>query len=270
MKLINLNFHQTFPPDEAMLSRLLTSNVFDTPMTKEEISSDTGIPTGKSSGKVEPHIDYASYMGLIEDSFKDGKHSLHLTKLGELIRIEDPSFNEDVTRMLCHLMITSPYGGAPLWVTVISEILSKRPRGLSIIALMDELKKEASTNINMGPFYSSYEDALFKSLRLIERNNESIRLNKHVFNPDLIFVYAYVLLREWEICYPNQDELTADEIERFSMPGSLGWKQNDLYSAMEKMQDKRILTFNRQLTPYTVTKNYSSENVKTLLYSELL
>ena len=270
MKLVNLNFHQTFPPDEVMLSHLLTADIFDIPLTKEEISIDTGIPTGKSSGKVEPHIEYASYMGLVDDSFKEGKHTLHLTELGTLVKREDPGFSEDVTRILCHFRLSSPLGGAPLWATVISELLPQKPRGLSLSALMDALKKETSANINMGPFFSSYEDTLFAPLKLIERCNDVIKLNKHTVNQELIYVYAYALFREWEHSYPGQDELVGSEIESFFMPGAVGWKQPDLYLVMEQMQDKRLLSFNRQLTPYTVTKKCFSEQIIPRLYSELL
>jgi len=269
MKLTNLNFHQTFPPDEAMLSRLLTSDVFGEPLTKEEISMRSGIPTGKSSGKVEPHIAYASYMGLIEDTFQDGKHTLSLTDLGALVVNEDPGFSEEVTRMVCHLRLSSPFGGAPLWASVMSEILPKKSIGMSSSVLMDTLKKDTTVNINMGPFFSSYEDTLFSPLKLVERSNDTIKLNKHIASPDLIFVYAYALFREWEIRHKGQDEITAEEIEQFVMPGSLGWSQADLYAVMEAMQDKGLLVFNRQLTPYTVTKNYSSEMVEPRLYSEL-
>lgn len=270
MKLVNLNFHQTFPPDEVMLSHLLTSDIFDTALTKEEISMNTGIPTGKSSGKVEPHIEYASYMGLVVDSFKEGKHTLHLTDLGSLVVREDPGISENVTRMLCHLRMTSPFGGAPLWTTVISELLAQKPLGLSTNVLMDALKKESSVNINMGPFFSSYEDTIFAPLKLIERCNDVIKLIKHSVNQELIFVYAYALFREWEHAFPGQDELTGTQIENCLMPGSVGWKQADLYSVMEQMQDKGLLSFNRQLTPYTVTKKCYSEQIVPRLYSELL
>lgn len=253
-----------------MLSRLLTSDVFDTPMTKEDISRETGIPTGKSSGKVEPHITYASYMGLIDDTYKDGKHSLRLTTLGNQIVKEDPGFHEEVTRMLCHLRISSPYGGAPLWATVVSEILAHRMQGLSLTALLDSLSKEATTNINLSPLFSSYEDTLFAPLKLLERNSSLIKLNKHAFNRELLYVYAYSLFREWEQKYPGRDEVTATEIESFYVYGAIGWSQQDLYSAMERLLDKRLLTFNRQLTPYTVTKSYSSEQMIPLLFSELL
>ena len=62
----NLNFHQTFPPNLEYLSRLLEITDMTDDLTKEEISEITGIPTGKSSGKVEPHVEYGIYMGLLK------------------------------------------------------------------------------------------------------------------------------------------------------------------------------------------------------------
>lgn len=41
--------------------------------SKEEISEKTGIPTGKTSGKVVPHILYAQYMGLTTYTLTKGK-----------------------------------------------------------------------------------------------------------------------------------------------------------------------------------------------------
>ena len=269
MKLNNLNFHQTFPPDEAMLSRLLNSEVFGEALTKEEISQQTGIPTGKSSGKVEPHICYARFMGLLEDYYSDGKHTLTLTKLGELVLEEDPGLSENVTRMLCHLRMVSPYGGAPLWETIMSEVLPHQPRGVSLLSLMDSLKRESTSNINLGPFFSSYEGGLFGPLDLIEKGDDQVKLSKHVVDHELIFVYAYALFREWELAFPGQDELTATELESLKMPDSIGWKETELYLVLEQMQDKGLIVFNRQLTPYTVTKNFAADDMIPKLYSEL-
>ena len=60
----NLNFHQTFPPTADGLSRLTLDCPVGEALTKEQISEKTGIPTGKSNGKVEPYLAYAEYMGL--------------------------------------------------------------------------------------------------------------------------------------------------------------------------------------------------------------
>lgn len=269
MKLCNLNFHQTFPPDVNMISRLLTSDVFEVALTKEEISQRTGIPTGKSSGKVEPHIKYAEYMGLLQDSFKDGKHTLIMTPLGRAICSEDPSLTEKVSILTCYLRITSLNGGAPLWETIIAEILPRNRFQITEPALRDTLLKETDVAINFGPFFSSFDDAFFSSLQILDRSKDAIRIIKQRYDSEMIFSYTYAFFREWEFRYPDRDELTADEIEKFLLPGVLGWQSQDFYSIMEYMQEKKLLVFNRQLVPYTITRFFNSEAIIPRLYDEL-
>lgn len=56
---VNLNFHATFCPDFEYIAKIIQiADQYDG-LTKEEISEITGIPTGVSTGKVEPHIYYA-------------------------------------------------------------------------------------------------------------------------------------------------------------------------------------------------------------------
>ena len=146
----NLNFHQTFPPSADALSRLLADCPMGEPLTKEEISACTGIPTGKSSGKVEPHIAYAEYMGLLKDKRTDGKHFLTLTPLGQTILTQDPGFQETVTLLVCHFRLTSPFGGAPLWSGMFRRILSRYPSGVSDALLRDELEREFKELCDLG------------------------------------------------------------------------------------------------------------------------
>ena len=68
----NLNFHQTFKPEIQYISSILSISDGSTSYEIKDISNLTGIPNGKSSGKVEPHILYSYYMGLI-DYIKDMK-----------------------------------------------------------------------------------------------------------------------------------------------------------------------------------------------------
>ena len=90
MKKYNLNFHRTFPPTAEYITRLLEVCDHGDALTKEQISELTGIPTGTSSGKVEPHIFYGEYMGLLRDVRAEGKHRLLLTPLGKEILNQDP------------------------------------------------------------------------------------------------------------------------------------------------------------------------------------
>lgn len=70
-----VTFHQSFIPERAYISALLKYAARAKEGTDQEISAETGIPTGQSSGKVPAMIDYARGMGLIHverDLFFDG------------------------------------------------------------------------------------------------------------------------------------------------------------------------------------------------------
>ncbi len=264
----NLNFHLTFPPSRDLLSRLITHCPEDVLLSKEEISEITGIPTGKNSGKVEPHICYAQYMGLLIDKKSQGKHSIHFSCLGNIIRNEDPGLNEDLTLMICHMMITSPYIGASLWSTIFNKIIPAVNGNLAEEKFEQRLTEIYGTLPRLGPFYSSYLD-LFSRLRLLEHKNGNIFLVKHKYMPELIFAYAYQLFWQWEIAYPSRNELSSTEINSLNSFACLGWGDSQLYSLLELLAEKHLVLFNRQMVPYTITQLHSSESILPLLYSEL-
>ena len=60
-----INFHRTFIPERRFISDLLEFAAQGRFGDYHKISVDTGIPMGKSNGKVPAIIDYARGMGLI-------------------------------------------------------------------------------------------------------------------------------------------------------------------------------------------------------------
>lgn len=84
-----INFHKTFAPQDSYLTAIMELASQGFVGTKEEISEITGIPTGKTSGKVVPHILYAQYMGLTSHTLANSKYSLSLTELGKLVLEND-------------------------------------------------------------------------------------------------------------------------------------------------------------------------------------
>ena len=52
----NLNFYQSFKPEKQYVGSILDVANNPDSMSVSRISLYTGIPNGKSSGKVEPHI----------------------------------------------------------------------------------------------------------------------------------------------------------------------------------------------------------------------
>jgi hypothetical protein len=265
-----INFHQTFPPTLNHISGLLYISDMTEELTKEEISELTGIPTGKSSGKVEPHIQYAIYMGLLENiSSQRGKYMLKLTKLGEIVKYEDPGLREEVTQLLCHCRITSPSTGAFLWRHIIRDILPRYSEDISYFLLEDELKRHIESNINYGPFYSSYENS-FDTFNLVERAKDCLKIIPQGYKDELLYVYAYNLLYEWEQQFPEYDEITADQLALLKTGSAFGMSKSEEYYVFEKLSENRIIRINAQLSPYTIIRNTSSEAVLDKVYSLLL
>lgn len=265
----SLNFHQTFPPTLEYFSRLFDVANVGVPMTKEEISFATGIPTGKSSGKVEPHIEYAVYMGLLkEEALVGGKYTLKCTALGNEIRKQDPGFREALTQMICHVRLTSPTTGAQLWSTIIRDILPKYKNGLQDNVLEDELGKRISGSIKTGPFYSTYRDS-FDLLKLLTWEQQKTSIVPQPLINDFGYVYAYALFYEWEKIFPLNDEISADELEKLKFASVFGWNAQRQYVALEHLAELGVIKLNRQLSPFTIFKLTTSDNLITRLYSLL-
>jgi hypothetical protein len=87
-----LKFHETFQPELSYIAKLLELADRDYAGDKYEISELTGIPTGKQKGKVEPHIKYAAYMGLISFTNEKGVYTLNISDVGKELFEQDPLF----------------------------------------------------------------------------------------------------------------------------------------------------------------------------------
>ena len=273
-KEFNLNFHQTFPPESSYLSRLFDIVGYNYSMSKEEISELTGIPTGKSSGKVEPMIKYAQYMGLITDEISEGKHNLSLTPLGEIVLAEDMGFQEELTLWLCHARLCS-VNGAPLWYEMIKHVLPKYNYDVKNIYIQDELERvfQNKREIHIAPFYSSYAN-MFKRLKIVEKSEETTTLKNNFLKNEFLYLYAYTVLYEWEALYVDEhntvlNEITGDEFESMMLPQTLGLSETDFEKMLRLLEEHNIIKFNRQLVPYTVIKLANSKEILPLLYSLL-
>ena len=265
---INLNFHQTFPPTLEYIGNILDLCDFEKPLSKEEISELTGIPTGKSSAKVEPHIKYAEYMGLIKDLKKDGKHFITATTLGNEIKTQDPGFQESITQLVCHLRLTSIDSGASLWHHIIRDILPNYKNGIDDIVLQDELKKDYGKEINLSPFFSTYRKTL-KEIDLIKRNKTQTIVNKLSYDKEFLYAYAYSFLFEWEKIFPETDEITSSDLPKLKFNTAFGWGEQEQFNILELFSEAGIIKLNRQLSPYSILKMEKSEKQIGLIYSLL-
>lgn len=268
---LNVNFHQTFKPEAQYISSIL--NVADgcSALCIKDISALTGIPQGKSSGKVEPHISYAEYMGLIKSERKNGLVTLTKTKLGELVNCEDPGIQEEITKLLCHAMLLRDENGADMWAASLRKILPQYKGGIKKELLVIELNQLFDGKVNtknIAPFYGSYED-MFSNINVLEIDGELVKAMPTVYDKEFIFLYAYILWEYWDEKFQNHEEISSNELEELKYGEIFGWDEQTEYAVLEHMSDKGLLRMNRQLMPYTLRRLVDKDTVLQRLYSEL-
>lgn len=271
MPVLNLNFHETFKPEKQYIAAILEIADNSDFYSVKDISLKTGIPSGSSSGKVEPHIVYANYMGLIEYEKKDSCYKLSKTKLGKLVYDEDPGLQEELTIELCHGMILREIKGAPLWSSIFKKIFPRYRDGIKKDLLLRELnvvfEGKANTK-NIAPFFGSFE-SFFNTLNVLTINSDFIKLLSAPFNKEFLYMYAYILIEYWEEIFPNQNEITSNQLDELVFGKVFGWDTRSEYGILEHLSDKGIIRLNRQLVPYTILKLIGKDDILNLLYSEL-
>lgn len=267
----NLNFHQTFKPETQYISSVLSVSDGKTAFDIKDISNLTGIPNGKSSGKVEPHIIYSQYMGLIDYKKEDGKYILSPTSLGQVVLREDPGLQEELSILLCHAMMCRTEGGADIWSKCFLDIFPKYRGGIKKELLLKELEVFFPGKVNsknLAPFFSSYDD-MFSMINMISISGDVVTVNASTYNREYIYLYAFVLWSMWDEFFSDQNEITSTQLDELKYGEIFGWNTEQEYQVLEHMSDKGIVRLNRQLMPYTILKLFSTDDLLIKLYSEL-
>ena len=270
-QVVGLNFHQTFRPEKQYIAAILDISGDPEFRTVRDISMMTGIPTGESSGKVEPHIVYADYMGLINYEKNGGKYSLKRSLLGETIYMEDPGLQEKLTELLCHAMIVRNENGARLWSAIFRNVMPRYKTGINRDLLTRELLTVLDGKIttkNIAPFFGSHE-SFFDSLSVISDDGETLKITETAYDKEFIYVYGLALLAYWKEQYPEQDEITSDQLKDLYFGNVFGWDSQEEYAVLEHLSDKGIIRMNRQLMPYTILRLVDCDDLIGRLYSEL-
>lgn len=272
----SLEFHETFKPEIPYIAKILKLASENYSGTKYEISDMSGIPTGDQKGKVEPHIKYAWFMGLIDFTYDKGIYSLTLTPLGKEVFVQDPYLHEDLTLWLCHYCMTRKEIGAPQWSYLIHEAHPGFGESISqerLFTLANIWCEIPVSNLNKKVFSvvkGSYTDGCFSHLGLIEWDN-SILYIEQTEKLDMTFVYAFALFDSWERLYKDKREITDFELKDGIGFGKIfGFNEDECNYVIDSLRDEGLLMVNRQLYPATIIRTANTGNIISMLYSRLL
>lgn len=266
-----VEFHKTFQPQDTYIVKIMELAQARFSGTKEEISSLTGIPTGKTSGKVVPHIRYAAFMGFVCYSKEGSVYTLSLTELGKVVMREDKYLFENVTKMLAHYFIASPHNGALIWSFLYDNLPYRLDDSISNELVNSKFfeifQHDGKDNLNVVK--KSYMEGFWQSLRLMDWT-DGLCLNGQFYNGDFLYVYAYTLLRDWEQQKSDERELTITQIfDELCWSKRFGLDDTEAMNVLDELAAEGYISLNKQLHPCTVVRLEHSENLIDRLYDSL-
>ncbi len=281
-----LHFSQDFLPERRLLARLLPFAAEKGSGDKVHIGSKTGIPTGKSSGKVEPMIHYARGMGLISADQTGGKWQLELTALGRFVAAEDPFISETVTLWLLHLLLCrrstleEPATGlADAWFALFAEgvlRLGKRfDQDAFLTYLTDRHGAKSYLKGLSGLVLRSYlEPTCFEPINAlsIETIDKQTLYSRHAAPAESSYFPAYsaYLFLVWDDLYAEHRQLAIDDIFRKSRCLSvMGWDRATASRWLDWMADHGLLQLDRQTGGTLALRLQDTEIVISKIFDEL-
>lgn len=269
-----LKFHETFQPEAKYITKIMELAYEKYAGNKHEISEQTGIPTGKQKGKVEPTIRYASYMGLVCYSYQKGIYSLSLTPLGREVFMQDKYLHEDLSKWICHYGISCVRDGAPQWDFFVNKLHPGFSGNVSQEHALFKANQEFDVNYSaeemFGVLKRSYTQGFFTNLDYIHWESD-IQFVEHHQLPELVFVYAYALYSNWEKLISNRQEATMIEIQdEIGLGKIFGFNNEELGLVLDLLADENLISLNRQLFPATVILTSSTKFIIEQLYTRLL
>ena len=279
-----LSFPQTFLPDRALLARLLRFTAKDGSGNKEEISQITGIPTGASTGKVEPIIRYALGMGLIDaNKTTGGVWQLNLTPFGRHVFHQDAALSEPLTLWLMHLLLCrrcgldAPASGiADPWFALFAEgtaRLGKRFTKADYMAFLQERHGDkAGLKALSSLVVRSYTEprAFAVTGALLEESDYLIRQNAP-FKTDYFPAYTAYLYLLWDELFADRAQLAFDEFaDKTRFLALTGWGKSQLAAWLDWMMNHGHVQLDRHTGSPVLLRLKSTEQVLAKLYDGLI
>ena len=286
-RIIPLNFPQDFLPQRSLLARLLPFAATNGCGEKVQIGAETGIPTGESSGKVEPMIHYAYGMGLIHADKEAKRWRLRLTALGRRIAVEDPFLSEPVTLWLLHLMLCRrsarrdhAIGLADAWFSLFAEGVLRLGNGFDQEAYLDYLIERHKTKSYLKPLAglvlrSYLESTCFGPINALSKEilDQKTRYIRHPAPAEHSHFPAYsaYLFLVWDDLYPGHDQLSIDELFTHSRClAVLGWSRATATRWLDWMADRGLLQLDRQTGGTLALRLRKTDAVIYEIYDELI
>ncbi len=267
MSRLSMHFPMTFLPERLYLTQLMKYAFNESSGSLFEISEETGIPTGESTGKVKPHIDYAVGMGLLQYSLEDGRYMLYLTSFGKSVWKNDPRMNEHVTQWLAHAHLCDPTDGAEAWFHIFSNWSHLEVKTINSIT-----KKLQVTKTTIRPFLQMYQRQ--ESFGKIHAINKTLHGYSRIIAPiirDMNRAYGVLILWLLEKYFPKRKQIGIYEFEEVTLfSARFGWDSNEAQKVFDITAGLGYIKKSELVFPFVIQALRSSKDEWLNIYNDLI
>ena len=269
-----INFHKTFIPERRLISTLLRYTAEGKSGDYQAIAGATGIPMGKSNGKVPAILDYARGMGLItlNQPLKGAVKEPQLTDFGRIVYLEDLLMGETITQWLAHMHLSRPDTGAKAWHQVFSE--GRRTLGKTFSNDLIEkflIGTFGAGKNRTGPLVRMYlDDAAFARASILRGNKDIVIRNKAPLSDEFALPYtAYVLLLI-ECHFKDQLQVTTHDLNaKTGWFNVCLWEDSDIERALNLIERTGYITIDRLMRPWVLHRKTEAKKVWPKIYNDL-
>lgn len=251
------NFHKTFKPERHYISAMLRFAAARQSGNLWEISQKTGIPMGKSSGKVPAILDYCRGMGLLklpDTTLKKPK----LTEFGRIVLLEDPFLKTEMSQWLAHFHLCSPLHGADVWYHSFFAGAQSLGHRFSKDNLEAHLKVIYGVNKArlLGPLLNTYNDeaALKVCGALTIDDDDIIQRRPAPLNSELFLGYGAWVLQLINNHFPGEQQVTETELDLKAGWRTIpGWDKSSWQNVLGWIEQKGLLSVDRHMQPWLLS-----------------
>jgi hypothetical protein len=269
------NFHKTFIPERQYLHAMLRFAARNGSGDIQTIAAETGIPTGTSSGKVAPTIDYCRGMGLIHvPELRSSLKTPELTPFGRVVLLEDPFLKEQLTQWIAHLHLCNFHSGADIWYQTFYSGKTRLGMEFTRDTLEDWLASSCNSSRGglIGPLVRMYEDeASFKICGVLNEKDGKISRKIAPVKETLAWGYGAWLISLMESIAPIGSQITLTELEeKCGWRTIAGWNLMEAQRILELVERKGLLMVDRHMNPWILKAKETATSSWCKIFNDLI
>ena len=265
--MLSLNFHGTFIPERHYIAGFLDYVAAGKEGSLLEMAEETGIPMGKSSGKMRAIRSYCVGMNLIvmQRGSRGGAKRPVFTPFGQVIFEEDKLLSRQFTQWLVHINLCRNDIGAIAW----NKVFAEGARILGYRFGRDQLEDYLiyhfgkAKKARIGPLLSTYtNDAGLARSSVLNVDGEMITRNKAPITRDWAIGYSAIIVELMEKYFPNQFQVTiTDFASETGLFDICMWSQPDVETLLNVIEGEGYIVVDRQIRPWIIEKRVSSDKI---------